>query len=669
MATNDQMVLELRADISQMKTQLKNVEKGLNSVEKTGKETSNSLVKNFKSAGTLIKGYLTGRIAMGMKNIMDEQSKLMSQFRALEQMKGYAQISGQMERMTEITGGLATKLQVVGSVNKALAFGIDLSDGRLERLIKTSQKTALIMGTDLKSAFDDLIVGVSRESKQILDNNGIQLTLNETLGAYAEKLGKTTSELTKAERQTAILNEALKQMENNTKNIKLEKTLTPWQRLMAKINVQVEDWKQSFATGVNVILDYEGEIDRALEQHMEGYDDILEKKELSELQTWAQSRAEAVLGTEITDNIRKEAKLREEKKKTYDYMVKRQAEYEKDVENYYDEMSVRGKTTEQEAFGDEVEVEKQREKDDLKFAYMKSNLKKRQAEKEKAIEKEKQAEKRRLETQKGLAKEFIQLEMDKKITEFDRYEDYADYLKSMEFLTKQAAENDIATLREWINKKKFETAREKQVNDERIANMKSMFKDIGEAVKNREKGDENVGIIPGLVSQNKKALKETEKDWKDFENRVGNITNILGNQVTGTFDDMYQAMIEGNELNTKEMLKNFLIQGGGALVTDGAVNMWKGLGKTVFGDPSGPALMGVGAAEMAAGYGMGYVGKNISVPGGSDAGGGATETNKGSNGPQTINIQMQNSIYGSKSQAVSDLRDVIVTVNRQGGIR
>ena len=102
-------------------------------------------------------------------------------------------------------------------------------------------------------------------------------------------------------------------------------------------------------------------------------------------------------------------------------------------------------------------------------------------------------------------------------------------------------------------------------------------------------------------------------------------------------------------------------------MTDGAVNMWKGAWKTLFGDPSGPALLGLGAAEMAAGYGMGYLGKGIQTPAGGDAGGGAREAVR-EDSSRPINIQIQSSIYGSKQEAVNVIGGLAQTSFRQKGI-
>ena len=64
--------------------------------------------------------------------------------------------------------------------------------------------------------FDDLITGVARESKMILDNLGIQVNLNEVYSAYAAEIGVATESLTKQQRQTALLDEANRQLEKST---------------------------------------------------------------------------------------------------------------------------------------------------------------------------------------------------------------------------------------------------------------------------------------------------------------------------------------------------------------------------------------------------------------------------------------------------------------------
>jgi len=58
-------------------------------------------------------------------------------------------------------------------------------------------------------AVEDFTTGVARESKMILDNLGIIVNIEDATSTYAATLGKTSTELTATERQTAILTSAM----------------------------------------------------------------------------------------------------------------------------------------------------------------------------------------------------------------------------------------------------------------------------------------------------------------------------------------------------------------------------------------------------------------------------------------------------------------------------
>lgn len=66
-------------------------------------------------------------------------------------------------------------------------------------------------------AVEDFTTGVARESKMILDNLGIIVNISDATESYAATLGKTASELTAVERQSAILTSAMTSLEKTSK--------------------------------------------------------------------------------------------------------------------------------------------------------------------------------------------------------------------------------------------------------------------------------------------------------------------------------------------------------------------------------------------------------------------------------------------------------------------
>lgn len=77
-------------------------------------------------------------------------------------------------------------------------------------------KVSAATGEDMGFLMDSLIRGVGRLSPLILDNLGIQVDLNQAYEDYAATLGVSASELTKAQQQTALMNQVMGLLQSNT---------------------------------------------------------------------------------------------------------------------------------------------------------------------------------------------------------------------------------------------------------------------------------------------------------------------------------------------------------------------------------------------------------------------------------------------------------------------
>jgi hypothetical protein len=125
------------------------------------------------------------------------------------------------------------------------------------------------------------------------------------------------------------------------------------------------------------------------------------------------------------------------------------------------------------------------------------------------------------------------------------------------------------------------------------------------------------------IAEGEEALRDANDAAKDLAESMGRVTQgteesseamgALGSIVEGlgsTFADVFTAIAEGEDVAMAAVLKKI----GHDLVADGMMNLLKGAGMLLTLNPAGAALMGVGAAEVAAGVGLGAA-----------AGGGASE--------------------------------------------
>lgn len=107
------------------------------------------------------------------------------------------------------TKGLITDLDIMQSSNKAILLGLPVTSGEMSKLAQTAVTLGRAMGQDATKSLDDLITALGRSSPMILDNLGLTVKLGEANDAYAQKLGKTSSQLTDAEKKMAFYEAAM----------------------------------------------------------------------------------------------------------------------------------------------------------------------------------------------------------------------------------------------------------------------------------------------------------------------------------------------------------------------------------------------------------------------------------------------------------------------------
>lgn len=100
----------------------------------------------------------------------------------------------------------------------------------LPKLMKISRESAKAQGVDVDYAFNSITTGIKRMSPMILDNLGFQISLTEATDRYAASIGKTSKELSKEEKQMAVLNLVLSQGDDliNSTGGHMDNVQTTW---------------------------------------------------------------------------------------------------------------------------------------------------------------------------------------------------------------------------------------------------------------------------------------------------------------------------------------------------------------------------------------------------------------------------------------------------------
>lgn len=174
---------------------------------------ASSVVKLTTVMGTLA---AVGRIAAGAFDMAEEGAKL--QRLADSGSEVARQLGGDMDliiqKVKEASRGTVSEMDIIASSNKAMMLGLGADADQLANLMEIAAFRGRAMGVDTTQAFDDIVRGIGRSSPMILDNLGIVVNANETYTKYAEKIGKSANELTKAEKTQALLNRVLEEGNN-----------------------------------------------------------------------------------------------------------------------------------------------------------------------------------------------------------------------------------------------------------------------------------------------------------------------------------------------------------------------------------------------------------------------------------------------------------------------
>lgn len=143
-------------------------------------------------------------------NTVERGGKVSAMRQSFEALSGGSeQARARIDAIRKSTGGLVTDMEAMQAANKATLLGLGLTDAQMGDLAATATVLGRAMGQDANKSLDDLITALGRSSPMILDNLGLSVKLGEANEAYAQSLGKTSEELTDAEKKQAFMNAAM----------------------------------------------------------------------------------------------------------------------------------------------------------------------------------------------------------------------------------------------------------------------------------------------------------------------------------------------------------------------------------------------------------------------------------------------------------------------------
>lgn len=108
--------------------------------------------------------------------------------------------------MRDASRGMVSDADLMTSYNEAMLLVGESMATKFPALLEIAQASAAATGQDVGFMLDSLVKGIGRGSPMILDNLGLTINLAEANQKYADSLGISVDQMTKAQQQEALLN-------------------------------------------------------------------------------------------------------------------------------------------------------------------------------------------------------------------------------------------------------------------------------------------------------------------------------------------------------------------------------------------------------------------------------------------------------------------------------
>lgn len=112
-----------------------------------------------------------------------------------------------IEDLKRVSAHTVTTAELMRAAGTAMVLGIPAD--KLAEMMEIARASSKITGQTIQKSFEDIGLGVARQSRLILDNLGIIIKEEEAQRKYAASIHKTASQLTEAEKKQAFMNAAM----------------------------------------------------------------------------------------------------------------------------------------------------------------------------------------------------------------------------------------------------------------------------------------------------------------------------------------------------------------------------------------------------------------------------------------------------------------------------
>ncbi len=196
--------------------------------ENTTKETADSEIKAILRVEAQHKSSMDATLER-MKNVTIIAQGLVSAFKAqanaafqlgedIDRLTNvYGSLKGSIDEMRTATAGEVSDYDLITTKNRAMLMDLKLTDQQFGIVAKAADNFADTLGTNTKEALDQLIEGLATGRTKTLEHAGAIKDVDAVYEAFAKKLGTTADKLTDNAKRTAVIEEALRNLDKKNK--------------------------------------------------------------------------------------------------------------------------------------------------------------------------------------------------------------------------------------------------------------------------------------------------------------------------------------------------------------------------------------------------------------------------------------------------------------------
>ena len=199
------MALTVGELLVKLKAETRTFQRDLNRVGRAFQKlgvTSAGLRTSFIAVGAAAAG-----LAFGLKKLTERGGEVINVQRAFARVSGDSVAA--INELESATRGLINRYDLMVGLNRALTLGSAENTKQFAELARTALTLGRALGVDARFALESLSLGIGRQSRLILDNLGLIVSVEGANKAYAKALRKTTAELTDSEKREAFRTAAL----------------------------------------------------------------------------------------------------------------------------------------------------------------------------------------------------------------------------------------------------------------------------------------------------------------------------------------------------------------------------------------------------------------------------------------------------------------------------